>query len=708
MMNDPHQRDTKSVLILWNPGEFANSLSRVLRGQRLVDSAEALEMIDFEEESFCGAIVLAELCWSDSGYSDLYGIDFTRSVLRARKKVKFPILFASFLPLEKILLDELGNKRLEMQIAGSVGHSFQRLPYDFDTLIDDVKAQPFLTELQSTDIFNNLCDVRGLIRGRVHELEGKLRSLDVNSTNADITAARLFENALDEIGVLIGDLNGLVDAIAAMKLGFQKLLTGRAGTLKGIHEYVEQCGLQLSSLIEDDAVFASNYVASREQPWKVLILDDEPESLTELRNSLSENGVESICATTVSSARRLIADDVYNEIVVAISDYRLLEMADGVEKHQPQQGYDFLVWLAAESHLTHLIALSGLSRKFLLESFQKYRTRIDVHSKQDLTGEHALNLFVDNVLDRGREVYDAVCSRPTVGDWKGLKPFYAAHRASSEYLSVEEEVSTRAIRYIRLYEELLETRDAASLLRSGMEGISELSTKLSGKGPSDLRSMRAFQSKLLGRRVALYLHLKLGFSRSNIFAALKGYLNPGAILGEIERELTDAQTNYDEKVVEEVKAKVHRKYKDNSTNLVTTNLALSFPLAANELLVEEKHWLATQVGITNFETAFGVSRQIPYFVQIALDEFLNINPEIRKRVEKEVDSFTLSGKLVVVGIRDAEDTMKAIRRSLLTFSETKQFSHLVKVLEQNIRTRVEDSPLRQHFFTLLANLSDAS
>lgn len=700
-------------LILWNNDNYAKLFSEKFSDVTLILSAEDLKILDFEKEDFAGAVILVELRWSNRRYSQLYGLEVVKTFLRAQKKLKFPILFVSFLSPKQILIDNEGNKRLENQIIGAVGHDFLRLPVAFQTLLNHLEELNPLNELQFSDVLNNLCNLKGLIGGRIHELQGRLRSLGNSPDKLKSQAEDIFEKSLNEIASLLKDTTGLTRRIERIKHEFREKISDANVSSKDIQEFLERCGNEISALVGEDQigpeVIESTTEKFEKQPWKILLLDDEPDSLHALQKTLKQRGTEFLLAQTFEEAEKIITEDIYNEITIAISDYRLLEKGDDVEKHQRKQGYDFLLWLSAQDHFTHLIALSGLSRKFLLESFQKYNTRVDVYSKQDLMGERAVNLFVDNILDRGREIYEAVCSRPVVGDWKSLKPFYAAHRASTEYRLKEQEINNRASRYIKQYEELLESRDETYLLQPDLDKLSELTTKLAEKNPNDPRSMEAFYNKLVGRRIALWLHLKLGFSRNEVFAALKGQLSPANILLEIESELKDGNGTYDEKLLEKLKAKVYKKYKDNSTNLVTTNLALSFPVISSELLTEEKNWLETEIGIRNFDSPFSVARQIPYFVQIGVEQFLEISPLIIEKLRQSNKTvFTRLGKLEIVNFTDAKEIIKAIDQTASSPAEKENFQRLLKVLDKNIKASVGDNPLRSEFLDFIIKFSDSS
>lgn len=703
---------SKLHLILWNADTYAESLHKIFNDEQVITSPEELQSLNFDENNFIGAVVLAELNWNKHSFSQLHGIEVANSVLRVQEKLKLPILFVSFFSLEQILLDEEGNKRLENQIVGAVGHDFLRLPVVPQNLLNNLGKLTPLNELQFADVFNNLCNLKGLINGRIHERQGQLRSLENQPEKLKEQARNIFEKSLNEISGLLKGVNGLEEIIKNLKYDFSNVISDENVSYETIQNSLKQSDNEILALISEERNTGEEKIPSNllpKQPWKVLLLDDEPDSLQILQKTLERRGIEYFLAETVQEAEKIITNDIYNEITVAISDYRLLEKIGGAERHQRRQGYDFLFWLAEQDRFAHLVALSGLSRKFLLESFQKYNTRVDVYSKQDLTGERAVNLFVDNLIDRGKEVYQAVCSRPTVGDWKSLRPFYIAHRASTEYKLKELEINNRAISYIRQYEEFLHGGIEAQLLQPDSENLGKPTTKLSNKLPSDAASMEAFYDKLVCRRVALYLYLELEFSRDQVFAALKGHRSPAGILREKENDLRNDEDVYDEKIDEKLKAEAHKQYKESSKNLVTTNLALPNKIAGSDLLVEEKYWLETEIGIGDFDYEYSVAKQLPYFVQIGIERFLDVVPQVAERLrERDKRFFTRSGRVVVIGFAEGKEILKIIAQAVADGSERERFQHFLKSLDKNIRANVGDSPNRREILNLIGKISEQS
>src|SRR5215213_2331569 len=435
----------KKELIIWNPDAFAERLRKKLGANCVVTSEKSLLAADFDKYS--GVVMLAELDWGRERPSDLYGIDVAKTLLRAKLKLRLPVLFISFLPPKQIRLDNNGNEILDRRIVGTVGHDCLALPSSPREWAHRLAEMQPLTSLQFADIFNNFCNLKGLISETIHQLKNQYRTLSMKpEPNGAGQLRDLGVKAFDEIVQLLGKtqeasatrdrLLGEVDFESADARALQSFLTNSEEKFKLL-------------VAEDDGdVGATTARGGERLPWKVLLLDDEPENLTPICKALDAKGVDCKMAHTVANAEKFIADDKFNEIVVVISDYRLLERTDGIERQQRKQGYDFLFELSEQNRLTHLIALSGLSRKFLMESFQKYNARVEVYSKHDLSDQGAINLFADAVIDHGMETYDALCSRPLIGEWPALKPFYAAHRQAADYQQREAGINARAKRFI--------------------------------------------------------------------------------------------------------------------------------------------------------------------------------------------------------------------------------------------------------------------
>jgi hypothetical protein len=693
-------------LIIWSDDAFAEALKRAFGVENVVVSFEQLKALDFDKRNWKGIVMPIELSWEANSLSRFYGVEFAKTILRAKMKLRLPILFLSFLSLRQLCLDREGKEVLERQIVTAVGHDCLLLPSTPKEWNARLNGMESLTDLQFVDIFNNLCNVRGLIGGAIHKMQGQFRDFGRAREN-DLNQRRkaLFESGLDEIVSLLGG-----DAQVRKEILLSRFQTEVIEGNSSIQSFLGMCEEELKSLVVEENDGTNNLDAAnvRRRPWKVLILDDEPNSLSSLRVALDKRGIECFIAQSVSEAEKAIEEDVFNEIVVAISDYRLLERVDGIQRHQRRQGYDFLFDLAAEDRLTSLIALSGLSRKFLLESFQKYDTKVDVYSKNDLEGEGAINLFADAVLDKGAEAYESLCSRPLGRGWRALKPFYAAHRQSNDRLLNEREISDRACRYVLRIAGIIESKNEELLLQPSLETLENLTADLTHKTPEHTRkSLLVFKNKMVARRIAIWLNLRLRFDRVKIYSALRGRLDADGLHQEIEREVREEIDNSDPDWLSEISKETRKRLKQRIDFLLLTHLAVSLPVSPLEILVEEKRWLKYDMGVENIYDSVEPIEQLYYFVHVGVERWLDSNLSLVQILTEGEDGnlFTKEGQPIVTSIGHAKRILSAIGSALSSDRQRKQYLSLIANIKKNIRANTSGSEDAEEFVEYLNTLS---
>lgn len=695
-------------LIIWSDDSFAEALKRTFGVENVVVSFEQLKALDLDKRNWKGIVMPIELSWEANTLSRFYGVEFAKTTLRAKMKLRMPILFLSFLSLKQLCLDREGKEVLERQIVTAVGHDCLLLPSTPKEWNAKLNGMESLTDLQFVDIFNNLCNVRGLIGGAIHKMQGQFRDLGrARENDLDQKRKALFEDGLREILTLLGD--------DSERLAKKEILLGRFQTeiIEGsgsIQSFLGMCEEELKSLVVEENDVTNNLDVTKieRRPWKALILDDEPKSLSSLRAALDKRGIEYRITQTVPEAEKAIEEDLFNEIVVVISDYRLLDRVDDVERHQPRQGYDFLFDLAAKDRLTCLIALSGLSRKFLLESFQKYNTRVDVYSKNDLEGEGAINLFAEAVLDKGTETYESLCARPLGRGWRALKPFYFAHRQSNEYRLTEREVSDRARSYVLRIAGVIESKDQELLLQPSLEVLENLTADLTDKTPEHRKkSLLVFKNKLVARRIAMWLNLRLRFDRVKIFSALRGRLDSDSLYQEIESEVREETDSNKPNWLYEIRKETKRRLKQRVDFLLLTHLALSLPVSPLEILAEERAWLKYDMGVENIFDSFEPVQQLYYFVQVGVERWLEKNLDLMGILTEGAGGslFTKEGQPVVTSIGHAKLMLSQINDALSNDRQREQYLSLLDNIEKNIRANTSDTEDVEEFIEYLSTLS---
>jgi hypothetical protein len=583
-----------------------------------------------------------------------------------------------------------------------VGHDFLQLPAhpnEWEKRLE--RIQP-LTELQHIDVVNNLCNLAGMIDEIIHGMQSHFRSLIADRREMVLE---------DLIGQLDKGFDEIVTLLAnnASKVKKQDLIQRfrweiiDISRVDSIVNFLARAAEEFKSVIEaENEIVGTRDTHSEPYPWKVLVLDAEPESIASILASLAQRGIDLFIVQNVKEAEKAIEEDIYNRIVVAISDYRLYEKVDGVLKHQQRQGYDFLFNVSRSDRFTGLIALSGLNRKFLLESFQQFSTRVAVYSKFDLFFPSAANLFADAVLDLATQIFEAICSQPQGGDWDNLKSFYINYRNSRDYESNESNVSKRARDYILHLESMLISNDYELLINPPLPYLKDLQAKMTNKDPHNPTHMRIFTNKLVARRIALWLYFTKRFSAINIYAVLNRTLDLSAMLNKIRSELIN-QTNSSNFDLKNIEKKAKNNLDNKAKTLVNTYLSLSLSDFPSGLLLEEKRWFKYHMAVDIYDLEEFFS-QITCHVQMALQRWSSKNRKIADTLSQRADLITEDGVPIITSFKQAKLMLSLINKCMATDEEKLEFKALLKLAEQKIAGDVYCQKYLELFQIYLKNL----
>jgi CheY-like chemotaxis protein len=208
---------------------------------------------------------------------------------------------------------------------------------------------------------------------------------------------------------------------------------------------------------EEDATTSEN-----KYDWEALMIDDNPNEINAIKEELNKRGILVHSAYSVKDAEEIIEKDIDadiedkngekfikkgNKITVVISDYRLFQEQKGKTppKMQPKQGYDFLLWLSTKPRINGMIALSGLSTQFLMESFRKYSIDVKVYSKTNIRTSVGLKMLIDEIIYLGDFYYDLICSKPSSkASWDLMKPYYVKYRNTKGNYNIEQSITFKA------------------------------------------------------------------------------------------------------------------------------------------------------------------------------------------------------------------------------------------------------------------------
>ena len=522
----------KNILILWDNN--SNCLdNQIFFLSNIITSAEHLTSVFDSKNFFETLIVPIELKWKFGAtkfynYTDLLGVKIIKEIVRVKYKSLRPILFISFFDLKMLKKDPQND------IITAVGHDFLQLPFTKEKLNEKLNQLKPLTELQLLDVLNSKCNLKGVIDGITHEIQGKFRSILSSEEIPDNKLISTLNNGIEKFAKITKHIISLSEANDKFIIRFEKEIINQQKYMNAV-DFMTNVGQYFKQQISDE--IKNNGTVDiwcvEKVPWKVLILDDEPESIKPLITSLEKRGITSVVTNRVKDAEMIIKKDPNNKIVIVISDYRLLETEDGIIREQKKQGYDFLFDLANKDRFTSLIALSGLNRKFLLESFQKYNARVDVYSKNDILTGAAINIFADTVKEKGELIQKVICHQPQGSGWEDLKKFYIAHRNSINYESNDIKVNKMAKDYVLRIESLLNAKNEEMLQLPPLPRISDLTAEMATKNTENPKHIDIFLKKLTARRIALWLFLTHGFNATGIYCALNGILDEQNLINRI-------------------------------------------------------------------------------------------------------------------------------------------------------------------------------
>ncbi len=640
-----------NLIIIWNNDNLKDLLRLQYGAANIICSAKELNNHNL---SFVqGIIVLCELNWDEHGHdrlpSEFYGIELVKRYFRTLKHLHVPVLFVSVMPKSYF---ETSPKNM---ILDALGHSFMQL----EPLQWNIWKEQFghgnllpLNEIQFADIQSNYCNLGGQIGEVAHRTKGRIANLihepEIDRQTKFLNIYNTLNTGLSEICQLLGNSivalgvrDHLLDEFNKGIILSQDLT--RAGTFMQQHEEV------LRALADETEV--TPLPIAVERPWKALVLDDEPASLELIIDALHANGVTTIVCSHVDQSQIVIEEDEKNGnfISVLISDYRLFE--PGTTRHQSRQGYDFLLDTAKRERFTSFVALSGLGRQFLLESFRKYNLRVEVYSKDDLrSSERARQVFAENIVQLGEEIHKTLVAQPVVGlaRWKTqLKPFYLAYRNSVRYTQYEQNIRKSARRYVLTVKNIFDDTDPNRLQLSVVTPFPGLRTEL--KSVENKKHVDVFLKILEARRIAIWLLVTQEFDTKTVYAIIND--------GNLDSSYLNKE---DPKEKDTIKGKVN--------GLLNTDLCISTKEFPEGLLVEEVAWLKYDMGIDIYDMRIVLSQVHEHF-----NECLNRYPQLLQVMAQwsELEEDFINNNLVLVSVGDVKRVARCMAEKIRDVQEVK-------------------------------------
>jgi hypothetical protein len=349
------------------------------------------------------------------------GIEYARFLRRTNHKQ--PILFTSY--------DEINNvlKKENSSIINTIGHSFITLPMS-EIEINRIKEEIYpLNDIQLSDIKINYCGVRSALVSSFHDFKNVIRAC----INSEVEERVKIEKIKSAITTYKSSLKKDYPDNKNLNIEFERI----TGLFK------ENDIFSAKNLLVDDKSLAVTIPTEDEDAkppsvdynWEILMLDDNLQEVQDVVTEFEKRKIKVHKPKTVAEANIIISEDVNNKITVAIADYRLyVDANDSIKKMQPEQGYDFLIWLSQQNRFTARVALSGLSKQFLMDSFRKYSANVKVYGKTDLVNE-GLKLFIDDVIELGESTFEAIISDIISDSWVNNKYKFTFKEKNGDRLS---------------------------------------------------------------------------------------------------------------------------------------------------------------------------------------------------------------------------------------------------------------------------------
>ena len=268
-----------SILIVTN-SDYSPIIKTKYPSVIVVTNSEALKIIDYS--NFQLIVVLCELEWDQYGKTpspgELYGVKMVSIFFRAYCKLRQPVLFISNLSKVAITYNS------QNMIVDAVGHDFMKID-DFinsdESNILEVTKLKSLSDIQMDDILINFCDLKGQIGEIIHRAKNNINKIDQSlELNLIIKyISNIIRGTLDDIFNLLGNISDS----SGIKEYLYDVLNTKIITNKNLDEateFMKKHEEMLRSLANDSETLTAPIAIER--PWKVLILDDEPECISQV------------------------------------------------------------------------------------------------------------------------------------------------------------------------------------------------------------------------------------------------------------------------------------------------------------------------------------------------------------------------------------------------------------------------------------------
>lgn len=344
-----------------------------------------------KEDNSSTYLINIHLNWNDRKLSSNYGFDIA-NLIRSQKKSKAPIIFYS--PIQQSYFEKLSKKEIKYKILFGRGSGFIEIPSNKSEISKQANGIHQLSDAALHDVVTMLCDLRGIVIDKLnHDLKFE--------SNIDEVVANVTPYLSKQQRQLINLDSFLSEIKARVK---EK---DRNGFLNEKLKFITLCNQELTPA-------GKNRPNNKTEKYKVLVIDDFQEEIDDAKSFLKETFTV-IEATKAEDAIVILKNDVENEILAVVSDWRLFT-DDKQNYWQTFQGYEVLDF-AAKSGIRSLFALTSQADFVIHQIRNLMGIRFSLFKKENLHKSDQWQIFIDILFENCKEAVLLIASLPASKNW---------------------------------------------------------------------------------------------------------------------------------------------------------------------------------------------------------------------------------------------------------------------------------------------------
>lgn len=342
------------------------------------------ELEEIKDDRNAVYLLHIHLNWERRKLSSNYGFDIA-NIIRTEKKSKAPIIFYS--PIKKEYFEQKSKKEIKYKILFGRGSAFIETPFKEATLNKLAESIEPLSNAALHDVVTMLCNLKGIVIDKLnHDLK----------FGADIE--KIIESVTPYLSALQKQLIGLDKFVSDIK------------SAKNSDEF-DTIKRQFILLCNDTLTVKGNGepLQTNANPHKILLLDDLQEEINKAKENL-KGKFDIVEATTGEQAINILKQDIANNIVAVIADWRLFTDAEQTY-WQPLQGYEILDF-ASKNGIRSLFALTSQADFVVHHIRNLMGVRFTMFKKENLNTPDQWKVFADVLNESCEQAVQLKASLP--------------------------------------------------------------------------------------------------------------------------------------------------------------------------------------------------------------------------------------------------------------------------------------------------------